>query len=169
MRPTGSTWTSQRAPTAGAWAKTAWMPWTCSTPTPATIPSRTSRLTTRFESPATSCAPTGAAPANGEAAWAPSATCSSRAGRTWASKFQSRWAEPGDAIRTVSPCAAGYGDPLERDPQKVLDDVLDEFISPESARTQYGVVIDLDSKTVDHGATAELRAAMSRQALVRPA
>jgi len=86
-----------------------------------------------------------------------------------ASKFQSRWAEPGDVIRTVSPCAAGYGDPLERDPQKVLDDVLDEFISPESARTQYGVVIDLDSKTVDHGATAELRAAMSRQALVGPA
>jgi N-methylhydantoinase B len=82
-----------------------------------------------------------------------------------ASKFQSRWAEGGDVIRTVSPCAAGYGDPLERDPQRVLDDVLDEFISLESARTLYGVVIDLDSKTVDHAATEELRAAMSRQAV----
>jgi N-methylhydantoinase B len=86
-----------------------------------------------------------------------------------ASKFQSRWAEPGDVIRTVSPCAAGYGDPLERDPQMVVDDVLDEFISLESARTQYGVVIDAESKTVDHGATSELRAAMSRQSLVGPA
>jgi N-methylhydantoinase B len=78
-----------------------------------------------------------------------------------ASKFQSRWAEPGDVIRTVSPCAAGYGDPLERDPGRVMDDVLDEFISPESARTLYGVVVDVESKTVDHAATAELRAAMS--------
>jgi hypothetical protein len=47
----------------------------------------------------------------------------------------------------------------------VLDDVLDEFISLESARTLYGVVIDMDSKTVDHAATEELRAAMSRQAV----
>src|SRR5579884_69891 len=82
------------------------------------------------------------------------------------SKFQSRWAEAGDVIRTVSPCAAGYGDPLERDPQQVLDDVLDEFISLESARTLYGVVIDGESKTVDHAATRELRAAMSRHASV---
>jgi N-methylhydantoinase B len=79
------------------------------------------------------------------------------------SKFQSRWAEPGDVIRTVSPCAAGYGDPLERDPRLVLDDVLDEYVSPESARTLYGVVIDLESKTVDHAATEELRAAMAGQ------
>lgn len=79
------------------------------------------------------------------------------------SKFQSRWAQPGDTIRTVSPCAAGYGDPLERDPQRVLDDVLDEYISLESARTLYGVVIDPQSKRIDHEATAALRATMARQ------
>ena len=81
------------------------------------------------------------------------------------SKFQSKWAEAGDIIRTVSPCGGGYGDPLERDPQKVLDDVLDEMISVESARTLYGVVVDLESKTIDHRASQELRAAMSKQAV----
>jgi len=81
------------------------------------------------------------------------------------SKFQSRWAEAGDIIRTVSPCGGGYGDPLERDPKRVLDDVLDEMISPESARTLYGVVVDIESKTIDHRGTQELRAAMSKQAV----
>jgi len=81
------------------------------------------------------------------------------------SKFQSRWAEAGDIIRTVSPCGGGYGDPLERDPQKVLDDVLDEIIGVESARTLYGVVVDPESKTINHAATQELRAAMSKQAV----
>jgi N-methylhydantoinase B len=80
------------------------------------------------------------------------------------SKFQSRWARAGDTIRTVSPCAAGYGDPLERDPDRVLDDVLDEHVTLESARTLYGVVIDAAARRVDREATAELRAAMARQA-----
>ena len=79
------------------------------------------------------------------------------------SKLQSRWAEPGDTIRTVSPCAGGYGDPLKRDPQTVLEDVFDEFVSVESARTQYGVVVtDGNAKRVDQEATTRLRAAMAK-------
>src|SRR5262249_30603949 len=58
------------------------------------------------------------------------------------SKLQSLWGRPGDVIRTVSPCGGGYGDPLQRDPQKVLDDVLDEFVSLESAINQYGMAPD---------------------------
>jgi N-methylhydantoinase B len=73
------------------------------------------------------------------------------------SKLQSRWADAGDTVRTVSPNAAGYGDPLERDPQKVLDDVLEEFVRPEDARDVYGVVLDLDREQVDEQATAALR------------
>jgi N-methylhydantoinase B len=78
------------------------------------------------------------------------------------SKFQSRWAEPGDTLRTVSPCAGGYGDPTERDPERVLEDVIDELVSVESARSLYGVVIDPQRMQIDHQATAELRAAMTR-------
>ena len=76
------------------------------------------------------------------------------------SKLQSRWAEPGDSIRTVSPCGGGYGDPLERDPQMVLGDVLDGFASEESARTLYGVVVDLIGELVNLEETVRLRAAM---------
>ncbi|MDP6787163.1 MAG: hydantoinase B/oxoprolinase family protein [Rhodospirillales bacterium] len=38
----------------------------------------------------------------------------------------------------------GYGDPLERPAERVLDDVLDLRVSPEAARELYGVVIDGD-------------------------
>ena len=35
----------------------------------------------------------------------------------------------------------GWGDPLDRDPQAVLDDVWDEYVSVEGAVRDYGVVI----------------------------
>lgn len=82
------------------------------------------------------------------------------------SKFQSRWARAGDTLRTVGPCAGGYGDPLERDPERVLEDVLDELVSVESARARYGVVIDAGAGRVDGEATARLRADMAAR---RPA
>lgn len=72
------------------------------------------------------------------------------------SKISDRLAKAGDTFRTVSPCAGGYGDPFERDPQKVLDDVIDGFISRESA-LQYGVVIT-DDLRLDQEATRKLRA-----------
>jgi N-methylhydantoinase B/oxoprolinase/acetone carboxylase alpha subunit len=79
------------------------------------------------------------------------------------SKLQSRWAEAGDTVRTVSPNAAGYGDPLERDPQRVLDDVLDEVIPAEDAPEVYGVVLDLDHERVDEPATVALRERLVRE------
>lgn len=54
----------------------------------------------------------------------------------------------------------GWGDPLERDPEKVRDDVLDEMVTIEGARRDYGVVIEPASKTVDVEGTAELRRRM---------
>ena len=42
----------------------------------------------------------------------------------------------------------------------VLDDYLDGFVSPDSARESYGVVIDLDSLNVDTDATLTERAAI---------
>jgi N-methylhydantoinase B len=61
----------------------------------------------------------------------------------------------------------GWGDPLERDPQAVLDDVLDEYVSVDGARRDYGVVLSgsLDELTleIDRAATDELRTAMREQ------
>ncbi|MGH8985619.1 MAG: hydantoinase B/oxoprolinase family protein, partial [Acidimicrobiia bacterium] len=56
----------------------------------------------------------------------------------------------------------GWGDPFDRAQQAVLDDVLDEYVSPEGAERDYGVVLtgSLDDLTlaVDEEATAALRA-----------
>jgi N-methylhydantoinase B len=56
----------------------------------------------------------------------------------------------------------GWGDPLDRDPQSVLDDVLDEYVSVEGAEREYGVVLNgsLEDLTlgVDEEATGALRA-----------
>ncbi len=57
----------------------------------------------------------------------------------------------------------GWGDPLDRDPQAVLDDVLDEYVSVEGALRDYAVVLNgsLEDLTlsIDAGATASARAA----------
>ena len=79
------------------------------------------------------------------------------------SKIPSRQVNTGDRYRTVSPCGGGYGDPLDRDPQMVLEDVLDEYVSLENAARQYGVVIDPQTRTVDEEATREQRTELRRQ------
>jgi N-methylhydantoinase B len=48
----------------------------------------------------------------------------------------------GDVYRHVLAGAGGWGDPFARDPERVLRDVLEEKITPEYARRQYGVAID---------------------------
>ncbi|MDQ6908773.1 MAG: hydantoinase B/oxoprolinase family protein, partial [Chloroflexota bacterium] len=55
------------------------------------------------------------------------------------------------------PGGGGYFDPLTRDTQAVLDDVLDGFVSIAAARAQYGVAIDPATMTIDDDATATLR------------
>ena len=64
-----------------------------------------------------------------------------------------------DVISFQQSGAGGYGDPLERDPQRVLEDVLDDYVSIEAARRDYGVVITgaAPALTVDERATRELR------------
>jgi N-methylhydantoinase B len=66
---------------------------------------------------------------------------------------------PGDVITMDAAGGGGYGDPLERDPDLVARDVREEYVSPESAREDYGVVIDPATGEVDRAATQELRAA----------
>lgn len=73
------------------------------------------------------------------------------------SKISDIRAKKGDTFRTVSAVGGGYGDPLERDPHRVLDDVLDDLISREIARNEYGVVITEDFR-IDEPATERLRA-----------
>jgi N-methylhydantoinase B len=48
---------------------------------------------------------------------------------------------PGERIEYRFAGGGGWGDPLERDPVKVRDDVLDEYVSREAADREYGVVL----------------------------
>lgn len=63
----------------------------------------------------------------------------------------------GETFLAVGPAGGGYGDPFRRDPEAVLDDVLDELITVDTARRAFGVVID--GARVDVAATEALRAA----------
>jgi N-methylhydantoinase B len=65
--------------------------------------------------------------------------------------------KPGDVVRVNMNAGGGYGDPLERDPESVLGDVLDGYVSIHGARDDYGVVIDPDKLIVDAAATQARR------------
>jgi N-methylhydantoinase B len=62
-----------------------------------------------------------------------------------------------DILRHVMAGAGGHGDPFTRDPEKVLDDVLNEKVTPAAAERDYGVVIVLETRTVDRVRTESLR------------
>ena len=55
----------------------------------------------------------------------------------------------------------GYGDPLERDPARVLKDVLEKWETPERAHDVYGVVftgnLEDESLSIDTAATQARR------------
>ena len=72
-------------------------------------------------------------------------------------KYSGMRVSEGDVQVFYGPCGGGYGDPLERPPETVLDDVLDGFCTVEHARDIYGVVVDLEAETVDDAATATRR------------
>ena len=67
---------------------------------------------------------------------------------------------PDDIVVMRSSGGGGYGDPLERDPERILDDIGEGRVSVEEARRIYGVAIDRGA--VDTGATASLRDAMKK-------
>lgn len=82
----------------------------------------------------------------------------------WPSKVTGKQILAGDSIQITVPSSGGFGDPRNRDPQKVLEDVLDGFTTTEAARRDYGVeLVEVDGKLrVDADVTAQLRADMAR-------
>ena len=62
-----------------------------------------------------------------------------------------------DVVRALPGGGGGYGDPMERDPQLVLQDVINEKVSVKGAQREYGVVVNGATREVDLEATAHLR------------
>ena len=65
---------------------------------------------------------------------------------------------PGGTIHFWRGGGGGWGDPLDRPPEEVLDDVLNEYVTAGSAEREYGVVLAADGRSVDDAATSETRA-----------
>ncbi|MEM1266303.1 MAG: hydantoinase B/oxoprolinase family protein [Pseudomonadota bacterium] len=78
------------------------------------------------------------------------------------SVFSNYRIKSGDRFTRPTAGGGGYGDPLERDPAHVLEDVIDDYVSVERAEKDYGVVIrvidaDMLDYEVDSAATEAAR------------
>ncbi len=75
----------------------------------------------------------------------------------------------GDTVHVNLPGGGGYGDPLQRDAQRVLWDVIEGYITPEEAEKKYGVAVRYTGKPEelvklpDHWVIDSLRTAELRQ------
>ena len=75
----------------------------------------------------------------------------------WGASAPAVPAKSGDIMTMNMQTGAGLGDPLERDPQLVLKDVIERLATSESSRTVYGVVINQSAQKVDRVKTEKER------------
>jgi N-methylhydantoinase B len=98
---------------------------------------------------------------------------SARPGDIWinpggreAKRLPTRYADyplrEGDVFRLDTPGGGGHGDPLARDPERVLADVREGQVSAQAAERDYGVVLKQSERSwaLDRTATQALRAQM---------
>ena len=88
----------------------------------------------------------------------PVPTCAATARTSASSRIGSCRVKTGDVLVKHSSGGGGVGNPAERDPELVREDVENEFVSLENAKEIYRVVIEPDTLKVDHQATKALRA-----------
>ena len=65
--------------------------------------------------------------------------------------------EYGDTFLFETTGGGGWGNPHERTPEEVLEDVIDEYISVEQARNVYKVSVDKEARTINAEETRALR------------
>ena len=76
----------------------------------------------------------------------------------WHNPLRGKRLEAGDRFEVLTTGGGGWGDPMLREPARVLEDFLDGYVTPAKACDNYGVVIDSQSKTIDGEATKRTRA-----------
>jgi N-methylhydantoinase B len=83
--------------------------------------------------------------------------------QTYLGKANNHRPTPGELVSIVGAGGGGYGDPLLRDPERVLTDYRNGLVSFDRVRTAYGVVLTGDgpTDTVDDAATTALRAELT--------
>jgi N-methylhydantoinase B len=65
--------------------------------------------------------------------------------------------KPGDVVTIDAAGGGGCGNPLEREPERVESDVREGYVSLEKARSDYGVMINPKTLTLDEESTRKLR------------
>src|SRR4029077_21041534 len=67
----------------------------------------------------------------------------------------------GDIFRLETPGGGGLGDPFGREPESVLNDVVQGYVSPERAASDYGVAVIASARgwQIEGEATLQLRVA----------
>ena len=92
-------------------------------------------------------------------------------GGQFTTEFQGRGVRPyakGDVVTIgFSTGGTGYGDPLERDPDSMVEDIEKGVVSDWTVKNIYKVVWDMDRRRVDAAATKERRADEYRARLKR--
>ncbi len=72
------------------------------------------------------------------------------------SMMPNRAVQAGESITLTGTCGGGYGNPLQRNPQQVKSDIADGFVSTNTAKKEYGVILNKDGD-VDITATEKVR------------
>jgi N-methylhydantoinase B len=62
-----------------------------------------------------------------------------------------------DVLVSYQGGGGGYGDPIERDPELVLKDIIDGYVSAQAATDLYGVIAESDGSSYNKGATEKRR------------
>ncbi|MBW1976362.1 MAG: hydantoinase B/oxoprolinase family protein [Deltaproteobacteria bacterium] len=70
---------------------------------------------------------------------------------------------PGDEVIMDAAGGGGYGNPFERDPEMVERDVVEGYVSMESAKEDYGVVVIPETMKADIEQTMKLRKSLARR------
>jgi N-methylhydantoinase B len=76
--------------------------------------------------------------------------------------LETRQVEKGTTLTISMSGGGGYGPPFEREPELVLRDVANGYVSRAAAERDYGVVLTADGTAVDQPATVAARAKMAK-------
>jgi hypothetical protein len=83
--------------------------------------------------------------------------------KTSPSKWSNITLHQGDQVELYLSGGGGWGPPYERDPEAVLSDVINDFVSFDGARNHYGVIIDSSTMKINVTETEKTRQRMKTE------
>ena len=72
-------------------------------------------------------------------------------------RFSNELAPAGTLVRFITGTGGGYGEPKDRDVERVLDDVANGYVTRQDAETVYGVALTTEPLSIDWARTKRLR------------